>query len=259
MSWSVYYKKAYDDNGELFFPEKLSHEFLEGAKRSMGTYLFANQYLNEVFPSDEQIFKPTWLKPYTQLPGEYHTFAFIDPAISTEDGADYTALSVVSVTKDKDWYLRIAKRARLTPTEIITLCFEVNRVFKPKVIGIETVGFQEALIYMLNEEMRRRNEIIPVSGIKTGTDKTKEMRIMSLVPRFEWGHIFVTQGLTDFEKEYLQFPRGSHDDILDSLSQIESIVYYPTEGRVKDEKFSPHDPRYESQYIRRLAEREQTS
>lgn len=45
MSWNVVYRGAYNKDGSLFFPEKLSQDFLESAKRTMGSYIFANQYL----------------------------------------------------------------------------------------------------------------------------------------------------------------------------------------------------------------------
>lgn len=255
MKWSVVYKKAYNEDGSLFFPEKLSQSFLDDARKTMGSYLFANQYLNEVFPSDEQTFKPHWIQVYPSLPLGTYTFAFIDPAISTKDGADYTALTVVDVDYDKNWYVRVAKRERLTPTQIVSLCFDVYHEFKPKVIGIETVAYQEALLYMIEEESRKRREHLPVTGIKTGTDKTKEMRIMGLVPRFEWNRIFLAPCLYDLQQEMMQFPRGSHDDLLDSLSQQETIIYYPTVAVERNAQYSPHDMRYEKQIINNLVER----
>ncbi len=253
--WSVVYKKAYNEDGSLFFPEKLSAEFLEQTRKTQGSYLFANQYLNEVFPTDEQVFKPAWIRYYNEIPQDVYNFAFIDPAISTKDGADYTALTIISVDSNKDWYLRVAKRERMTPTAIIQMCFRVYWDWKPKVIGIETVAYQEALLYMLAEEMRMKGVTIPVTGIKTGNDMSKEMRILGLVPRFEWNRITMAQGLYDLEQEMQQFPRGSHDDLLDSLSQQETIVYYPQREVKDDGRANPHSAEFERENIRRLVER----
>lgn len=255
MKWSVVYKKCYNEDGSLFFPEKLTEEFLASAKKTMGSYLFANQYDNEVFPSDEQVFRPEWLRYYKELPEKTHTFAFIDPAISVKDGADYTALTVVDVDCDMNWYLRVANRYRITPPKIIDLIFRVNEEFKPRAIGLETVAYQEALVYMLQEEMQKRQKLVPLASIKTGNDKTKEMRILGLVPRFEFGRIFLNTGLYEFETEMMQFPRGSHDDILDSLSQHETIIYYPTKEEDNHEPASANDPRFEKFVIERYIQR----
>lgn len=254
--WSFIYKKAISDSGELFFPERLSQEFLDNAKKTMGSYLFANQYQNEIIPAGDAPFKPEWKRRYKELPVKKHTFAFIDPAISQQDHADYTALTVIDVDVDSIWYLRLAQRFKITPTQIMNLVFQVMHQFKPQIIGIEDVAYQKALLYMIDEESKRRQVMVPIKGINPGTDRSKEMRILGLVPRFEWGRILIAQGLTDFEMEYDQFPRGSHDDLLDSLSQMEQIVYYPQKVEEKlNEPHSPHDPNYERWYIQNLVKR----
>lgn len=253
MKWSVVYKRAINPDGSLFFPERLSHQFLENAKRTMGSYLFANQYMNEIIPDGEQPFKKEWIRYYQHLPERKHTFAFIDPAISQTDNADFTALTVIDVDVDQNWYVRCAQRFKINPTQLVSLVFNVNNQFKPMCIGIEDVAYQKALLYMLDEEMRRRKIIAPVKGINPGTDKTKEMRILSLVPRFEWGRIFLAQGLTDFEMEMMLFPRGSHDDLLDSLAYMEQIIVYPSKEKTHgSSKPAPNSPEYEKWYIQNL-------
>lgn len=62
------------------------------------------------------------------------------------------------------------------------------------------------------------------------------------------GTIMLAVGLADFEKEYDTFPRGAHDDLLDSLASLESIVTYPIERKVTREP-TPNDPDYEKWYI----------
>lgn len=256
--WRIVYEQAIRRDGSLFFPERLNHEFLERAKKTMGTWLFANQYQNEIIPDGNQPFKKEWLKYYTKLPERFHTFAFIDPAISQSAGADFTALVVIYVDADQNWYLKTAQRFKITPPQIINLIFRVQNEFNCSIIGIEDVAYQRALLYMLDEEMRRRGVYLPVKGIKPTTDKTKETRILGLVPRFEWGRITLAQGLSDFELEYAQFPRGRHDDLLDAAAYLETIVYYPAKERTSDdEPSSPNDPAYEKWYRTQLTKRSQ--
>jgi predicted phage terminase large subunit-like protein len=248
--WSVIYERAIRDDGSLFFPERLSKEFLEQARRSQGSYIFANQYQNEIIPLEDQTFKPEWIRYYKELPAKKYTFAFIDPAISEAATADYTALTVIDVDPDKNWYIRNSTRYKINPTKIINLIFKVHEQFKPKIIGIEDVAYQKALLYMVDEEMRRRNVIVPVKGIRPDPEKSKEMRILGLVPRFEFGHMMLAQGLKDFEDEYAQFPRAKHDDLLDSLSYCDKIVYYPEKyERNANEPPAPNSPEYERWYI----------
>ncbi len=254
MKWSVIYKKAYNADGSLYFPQKLSHEFLESAKRTMGSYIFSNQYLNEIIPPELQTFKKEWFKYYAEIPKKVNTFIYIDPALSETDTADFTGVVVVQVDVNGEWYVPFARRYRVTPTQLISLVFTLNEQFKPNIIGIEEVAYQKALLYFLDEEMRRRNTLLPIKGIKPPTDKTKEARILSLVPRFEWSHISLTQGLNDLEIELLQFPRGSHDDLIDALASIEYIYSKPDNKEKEIEKpHSAHDAGYERWFVQQLA------
>lgn len=216
----------------------------------MGSYIYANQYQNEIIPEEDQTFKKHWLRYYTELPERVHSFGFIDPAISEADTADYTGITVISVDTDQNWYVRYAIRERMNPTEIINRAFELCDWFQIQTLGVEDVAFQRAIIHFAHEEMKRRNRRIPVTGVKRGADRTKEMRILGLVPRFEFGTCLLKQGLHDLERELLEFPRGAHDDVIDSLASLESIVVYPQKARATRDNPNPNDPGYESWYIR---------
>ena len=254
VEWAVVYDKARREDGSLLFKERLSEQYLKSQREMQGSYIFAHQYQNEIIPSDDQDFKKEWIKYYTELPKVKNTFAFIDPAISTEDTACFTAVAIIDVDENNIWYLKVAKRVRITATQTIQLIFDIYDNFKPQAIGIEVVAYQEALMHFLESEMKRRKKTIPVHGIKRSPDQAKNMRIRALVPRFEWGSIFVGRGLTDFEDEYAKFPRGTFVDILDALSSLEEIAYPPDPVKKGNENVPPNHKDYEKQYIRRLVE-----
>lgn len=258
--WRVVYKSAIEPDGSLLFPERLSKEFLDNARRTMGSYLFANQYLNEILPDEEKNFKAHWIKYYKILPSDSYRFAFIDPAIGQEKHHDYTGIVVIEVDPIGDWYVLLARRERLTPTEIVSKLFELQKQFQCQAIGVEIVAYQKALLYFLDQEMRRRNVILPVKGINR-PNVSKETRILGLVPRFEWGRIFLCPGLVDLEDELGSFPRGKHDDLLDSLASMGEIVYTPERSRDKpvEEPHSPHDPNYERWMVQNYVQRSQNS
>lgn len=253
MNWDVVYEKAVRDDGSLLFPERLTKEFLANARRTMGSYLFANQYQNEVIPDDEKRFKKEWLKYYRDLPENTYRFGFIDPAIGQKNHNDFTGIVVIEVDSSGFWYVRLANRYKITPTEVVAKMFELHQQFQLRGLGVEVVAYQEALLYMLDQEMKRRQTVIPVTGI-TRSSVSKETRILGLVPRFEWGRIFLSPGLTDLEDEVASFPRASHDDLLDALASLEEMVFYPQ--KVVKELSKPHspaDPNYERWLIQQLA------
>lgn len=264
MKWDIVYSGAYNDDQSLFFPEVLSQEKLNELRRSQGVYKFSNNYLNITVPDEDQDFKQTWVKYYDQLPTNLYTFVFIDPAISLNDGADYTATVVVKVDSDKNWYVTMARRQRITATETLSWIFKLYDDLRPQAVGIEEVAYQSALKQFIAEEMLRRDKIIPLKGIKRASfttdgglksDNSKGARIRSLIPRFEFGKIFLSQGLDDLLLEYKSFPRGAHDDLLDALSSIEDIVFYPDKPKEVQVVRHPNDPGYESAFIRSLTQK----
>lgn len=257
VTWAVVYDKAIRDDGTLLFEKRLGKEFLDGQRALQGSYIFAHQYQNEIIPGDDQDFKREWLRYYSALPKVKTTFAFIDPAISLEDHACYTALVVIDVDENNVWYLKTAKRLRITATQTIKLIFDIHEHFKPQLIGIETVAYQEALMHFLDTEMKRRKKTVPVVGVKRSADQSKGLRIRSLVPRFEWQRILIQPGLNDFEDEYLKFPRGTFVDILDALSSLEELAFPPDTTKKEVKNVPPNHKDYERQYIQRLIEKNQ--
>lgn len=252
MKWEIFYAKARNPDGTPFY-KKFTDEFLANALKTMGPYLFANQYMNEIVPEGDQIFRKEWVKHYVTLPTVYNTTIFIDPALSETANSDFTGITVVSVDKDMNWYVRLAQREKLNPTELVSRVFELHQTFNPHTIGIEEVAYQKVLLYNVHEEAKRRKIHVPVMGIKPETDKNKHTRIRSLVPRFQNGQILLNAGLSDLELELAQFPRGAHDDIIDSLAYHEKIVFYPTEIMPDDSIMPPPgSSEYESWYIRQL-------
>ena len=253
-NWDIAYHSAYNPDGSLFFPERLTHQFLDEAKRHMGTQFFANQYLNVVMDENSKPFKKQWLRYVDEIPKNVYRFMFIDPAISQADSADFTALVVVAVDSQQNWYIEHVSKHKITPTNIINLIFQAAERFNPMRIGIEDVAFQRVLVYMCHEEMQRRNIWLPLEGIKPPNDKTKLMKILGLVPRFEWGRVYLCKGMTDFEQEYLDYAgeRSKHDDMLDALASIDAIITHPTEPKEEILDVAPNHPDYERYYRLKL-------
>lgn len=250
--WEVIIQKAVKDDGTPLFPQKLSLERLEQIKRAIGSYQYANQYENQIVPTDKQTFKKEWFKYYDSIPDNHYNFVYVDPAISQADTADFTGVVCVAVDSESRWYVRDAKRYKITPTQLISLLFTINDIFKPMVIGIEEVAYQKSLLYFLDEEMRRRGKILPVKGIRPPTDKSKQLRILSMQPRIEWGRVFFNRGLQDLEMELLAFPRAAHDDLSDSLASIEFIYYTPPQEKPWAKPPAQNSPDYEKYYIHNM-------
>ncbi len=255
--YAVAYDSAVRDDGTLLFPSRLSKEFLLRQRKIQGSYIFSHQYLNQIIPADDQDFKKEWLVYYTKLPEIKNTFAMIDPAISLDTAACYTAFCIVDIDVDNNWYLKAARRVRITATQTIDLIFKIHEMYKCTRIGVEAVAYQMALMHFLDSEMRKRKTVIPIVPISRGPDKSKGMRIRSLVPRFEWQRLMIKPGLTDFEDEYMKFPRGTYVDILDALSSIEEFAFPPEPPKPSEKAPHPSHKDYEGWFLRQQLKKEQ--
>lgn len=219
--------------GELLFPTRLGWSALEQQKRQQGSFHFSAQYMLDPIPTDEQVFRPPF-KTYeeTDLRGiELKKFVTVDPAISEEKTADYSAMVCVGVDKNNDWYILDIWRERVQPKALIDQIFYWNEKHKPVSVGIETVAFQKALQYFIYDEMKRRNRTIPLIELKNN-DRSKDERIRGLQPRYEMGSIFHPQKTYVPNVEYLEdelrrFPKNAHDDVIDALASHLELAFPP--------------------------------
>lgn len=222
--------------GELLFPTRLNWATLEQNKRQQGAYHFSAQYMLDPVPTENQVFKPPF-KTYeeTDIRGlELKKFVTVDPAISEEKTADYSAMVCVGVDKNNDWYILDIWRDRVQPKALIDQIFYWNEKHRPISVGIETVAFQKALQYFLYDEMKRRNRTIPLVELKNN-DISKDQRIRGLQPRYEMGSIFHPQKTYVPNVEYLEdelrrFPKNAHDDMIDALASHLELAF-PPRGR----------------------------
>lgn len=219
-------------NFQALWPEKFTRNVLEKLYREKGPYEFSAQYLNNPVPDDDAVFKRTWFHYYdeTELRGRpLNKFIAVDPAISLEKEADYTAIVTVGIDHFHNWYILDIFRDRVTPHQLIDQLYVAYERWHPIEIAIENVAFQKVLQYSLNEEGRKRRKYLPVVEVKP-EQRTKDERIRGLQPLYANGVVLHHKDLVynDYlEDELSRFPRGQHDDIIDALSYLKDIVSAP--------------------------------
>ena len=217
--------------GELLFPSKFSWQVLEELKRQKGSTEFNAQYMNNPIDAEDADFRRIWFKYYEDIDTkglQLNYFTTIDPAISSEKSADFSAIVTVGVDKENNMYVVNLVREHFNPKELIDKIIDVYQTYYPISVGIEEVSFQKTLRFFMMDRMRERNVFLPLKELKLDTRISKEMRIRALQPRYEAQTIFHKKGLPhidDLEDELLRFPRGAHDDLADSLAyQLQLIV-----------------------------------
>jgi predicted phage terminase large subunit-like protein len=214
------------EDGSLYFPTRLNHEYLEEQKISQGSYIFSSQYMLNPIDDSNAVFKKDWLKYYTNYPSITEIHILVDLAISERETADYTVVTAVGITSDKKIYVLDYDRGHYQPKHTIESIFAMYEKWRTvahiKTVGVETVAYQKAMIYLLQDECKRRAVYMPIKELKADRDKLR--RVQALQPLFERGEVFIKAEHIDLEREILEFPYSKHDDTVDCLAYILQVL-----------------------------------
>ena len=168
------------------------------------------------------------------IPVELYTG--VDPASSLSARADYFVIATVAIDANNNKYIVDIFRERLDPARQPQKIIDIYERYRPKRMKIETVAYQEALRSATRALMLEKNLYIP--GLEKGVKprNRKSERLLSLVPIFAKGEFFFRTQDLSAQQEFLSYPRGKNDDIMDA-------VWTALEGakpcRVKKDEFDP--------------------
>lgn len=230
---------------QALWPEKFTREELLERLQEKGPYEFYSQYCNEPTSAEDADFKKEWFNYYD--PEEYrgakmHTVMCVDPAISEKKSADYTAIGVFAADQWQNHFVKDLFRGHWKVDKIIDAIFYVYNLHHPQAIVLETIAYQKALSYILQLEMQKRGVFLPIIE-KQYHDRTKEERIRALQPLYAAGKVYHQKDLSltrYFEEELLQFPRGAHDDMIDTFAMSLDHLVPPMQRKSN---------RYHSKYL----------
>lgn len=217
---------------------------LEDKRRQLGSFVFSYEMMNQPIDDEVAEFKRDWIQKATLEDIKhlnYSTFITVDTAVSEKDHADFTGVTINRVTTEGKWYLTTYK-LKYNPTNLIEHLFYLWDMYKPKFIGIEKTVYLLAIRGFLNEEMRKRNVFMIIKELDHKQTK-KETRIRALIPRYESRSIFHVGDCSSLEDEMRVFPRGAHDDCLDSLAYQIDVAIKPQNSSVDWHK-EEYEPRY---------------
>lgn len=220
------------DNGKVDGkPVFHTPEALAEKRRDMGPYVFGAQMLQDPTADETQGFKEEWLK-WAQVQGHgLNIYMIFDAASAKKKDSDYTAGWVIGLGADRNMYALDMVRDRLSLTQRADLVMGWHRRWQPLATGYEQYGMMADIEHILDRQ-ERENYRFPIVAL--GGSMPKLDRIRRLIPWFEGGRVYMPQKFpkTNYEgrtidlseafrkEEYLPFPVGLHDDMLDALARI---------------------------------------
>lgn len=212
--------EEYRPKGEPLWTNKYNIEALNDIKKDVGPYAWSALYQQNPIMNENQEFKNIWFK---SIPREQvlrlntRRYLTVDTAYSQKTSSDYIGFTENYVDRDNNWNVA-GYRMKMNPKELIDYLFTIQELRSFESIGIEETAFTVGLKPFLDEEMRKRNKFLPVFPLKHN-QISKEERIRGVIPRYASGSIYhIANECKDLEAEEIAFPRGTNDDILDSLA-----------------------------------------
>jgi predicted phage terminase large subunit-like protein len=207
--------------GEVLHPERESRDTLERIKKEIGSLQFSAQYQQSPVPMEGNLIKREWLRFYKiapQLGPAVRIVQSWDVASATGERNDYSVCTTWAIIQN-NFYLLDVWRDRLEFPDLKRkiVCQALDH-------GAQTVLIEKAgLGLQLVQELKRSNVPGFPNPIGITPEGDKILRMEAQTPRIEAGHVFLPEEepwLGVLLEELLAFPRGKHDDQVDSVSQF---------------------------------------
>lgn len=224
--------------GQLLDTTRFPADVISSYKLRMGSYAYAGQYQQRPAPAEGGAIKKQWLRYWEPSrecvagmacpdglvidPFSCPRFMTVDLAASLKQEADYTALSVWCAYMDPKrprLFMLDLTHARMEGPDITPAIQALMAKWKVGTVWVEKVGFQLALV----QEARRRG--VPVRELERDRDKLS--RVLAATPLMEAGGLWLparADWTSKLETEALQFPKGEHDDIVDTLADACNLI-----------------------------------
>lgn len=225
--------------GEALVPERFSAAALDKKRITVGSREWLALYQGRPQKEGGGTFRKEWLRHYRdqdvlRAVWAMNRYLMIDPARTQKKTSDYTAMLLVGLHVDENYYLLDAVYDRLTLRQRAERVIELHRKWKPLATGYKKTGHEQEIEY-LAEVQGRENYRFPVLPLPDPGQKNP--RIERLAPDFEAGRWWFPETMwrTDSEgvprdliaqfeqEEYLPFPAARHDDFFDGLCGIKDM------------------------------------
>lgn len=216
-------------NVQPIWPERFSKTNIEEIRDENGSYIFSCQYMNNPLPEEDAVFKYSDIRLVDEydIPLEVVNLVACDLAVEDVEKGDWWVITVASFDALGRMYVREIIRDKLLTSSFLAHIAEINRKWKPIKVAVETTAFQKTLFKVYRQWSSTEGHNIPWSEVERGRS-SKRKRILALQPRVERGDFYAEDNIKNLDwmiEEMTTYPRSTHDDILDTLADLEALFY----------------------------------
>lgn len=213
--------------GEALHPERYPTNELIKIRNGFPSSVWNALYQQRPTPDEGDFFvrddfRYRWLDPaYRPL---CRTFMTVDYAIGKKERNDFTVMGVFAIDSNDDLYCLELRRGRWKTHEIVENAVALVERHKPEVYAGERGAIHEAVWPVLEKALASKRLYVSVDESLVPI-QDKETRARPLQGRIQRHKFFFSFDSTtrpeiydQAEREMLQFPNGTHDDIVDCLA-----------------------------------------
>ncbi|MET3699523.1 predicted phage terminase large subunit-like protein [Bacillus oleivorans] len=241
LNWQVYNfpLKAEENDilgreiGEPLWPERYGYEFIVERERYPSS--FNSLYQGRPTSQEGNILKRDWWRYYDILPQIQIKLMSVDATFKDEDDNDFVSIQVWGKVGANSYLIDRVKARMNFPATIQSIVNLKKKHPDISAILIEDKANGPAIVSMLRNKIPGVIPINPEGG--------KVARVNAVSPYIEAGNVHLprTEWTHDFVEECASFPKGKHDDDVDSMSQaLNRLYYFYAEIPPKSNGHDPH-------------------
>ena len=232
--------------------ETIDPKEIEAAERTLSSFAFKQEYLSSFDNAGQEVFKEEWLKtgPEPQYGSYVITFDLGGfESVGKNAGAskkrlDETAISIVKVTDDGEWWVEDIIHGRWDIKETAHTILRSIKKYQPIAVGVERGMAKNAVLPYLEDSMRKNNIYCHITPLTHGNKHKNDRVVWALQGRLEHGRITFNEDV-DWKEAFDQicmFPTaGVHDDLIDSLSLVDQLAVTSYQQDYEEEDWEPLD------------------
>lgn len=217
-------KDEYRDMGESFFPKRFPLDILKQIKQQE-PQTFSCQYQQEPTNREtqefhEERFKYHWTDSLP-TPSWLRIFTAVDPAFKLWMENDKTSIITVWFIEDRGYILEVT--AWKFPADVMQdkIIYHIRK-WKPEKVWIEAFQAQSMIATFLKSQLTKLWLYTNIEEITQTGDKLSKIRKLIALYR-NWLIYHNRFDCDELENELKKFPRGKHDDIIDSLQMCYNL------------------------------------
>ena len=241
-----------DDEGQPIevWPQ-IPTSMLKKLRARTSDYFWAANYRNDPLPPEHAArFDVSWFRMYDEAPEILDIAITVDLAF-TDSGknlekADRTAIIVSGIDEHGDLYILVTQAGRWGSKEITDRLFDLNAIWEPTYVGVESNSAQKLMLDILETEQRHRKQVIPLKPLIPDANKPRRAMIMSNHAQ-RYG-IYIRPEHQMLVDECVRFPMGKHDDLVDALTyRGRDLAFMPRRGAEEEVGLKPRDALFGTQ------------